>query len=109
MACIRQSSRCCLSDSFGCLPRNFPCIGLIKPGREGDPPLKVCRIPWETLDLESAYRHFSDWGRQTSKTLGSEDSCCLMCRDQVGLLAELATLGGRWTGELFEFVRARMF
>ena len=24
VACMRQSSRCCLSDSLGCLPRNFP-------------------------------------------------------------------------------------
>ena len=24
VACMLQSSRCCLSDSFGCLPRNFP-------------------------------------------------------------------------------------
>ena len=24
LACMRQSSRCCLSDSLGCLPRNFP-------------------------------------------------------------------------------------
>ena len=24
VACMRQSSRCCRSDSLGCLPRNFP-------------------------------------------------------------------------------------
>ncbi len=24
VACMRQSSRCCLSDCLGCLPRNFP-------------------------------------------------------------------------------------
>ena len=24
VVCMRQSSRCCRSDSLGCLPRNFP-------------------------------------------------------------------------------------
>ena len=27
VACMRQSSRCCRSDSLGCLPRNFPLAG----------------------------------------------------------------------------------
>ena len=26
VACLRQSSRCCLSDSLGCLPRNFSLV-----------------------------------------------------------------------------------
>ena len=26
VACMRQSSRCCLSESLGCLPRNFPLV-----------------------------------------------------------------------------------
>ena len=26
VACMRQSSRCCRSDSLGCLPRNYPLV-----------------------------------------------------------------------------------
>ena len=40
MACMRRSSRCCRSDSLGCLPRNFP----------------LARTPGTNLDSWSTFR-----------------------------------------------------
>ena len=42
VACMRQSSRCCRSDSLGCLPRNFPLAAII--------------IYWNTAHLGEAVR-----------------------------------------------------
>ena len=55
MACMRQSSRCCLSDSLGCLSRSFPLArAMAMPSRVGPYPahrrIQVAETPIRALE-----------------------------------------------------------